>query len=200
MKGVDAGAIARAVRGNRRASEGALGRASRSAVRAARLAALRAWKRAPAPATAAGSDAVGDQPHHVRRDAHQAFHRERQLGGAGGLRRRAVARLVVAHLLDDGAALRIGGGQALHVRRQVLLDLALGFDDEAQIDAIAGDARGDADRERARIPERIEPRRAIVELREALLRPREVFLLLARGRGELAPDARIDARARACAA
>ena len=80
------------------------------------------------------------------------------------------------------------------MRGEVLLDLAFGFHDEAQIDAIAGEAGGDPDGERACIPKGIEPRRTVVELREALLRPREMFFLLSCGHGELAPDARIDGK------
>ena len=91
-----------------------------------------------------------------------------------------MARLVVAHLRHDRAALRVARRQPLDVRGQVLLDLALGFDDKAEVRAVAGDAGDDADRERARVPERIEQRRPFAELVEPRLRPREMVLLVAR--------------------
>jgi hypothetical protein len=73
----------------------------------------------------------------------------------------------------------------------MFLDLSLRLDDKAEVHPIAGDAGGDADREGARVPERIEQRRPVVELAKALLRPGEMLLLLARGHGELVLDGRI---------
>ena len=67
-----------------------------------------------------------------------------------------MTHLVVAHLLDDGEALGVGGRQTIDVTGQMLLDLSLGLDDESEIGPIAGKARRDADRESAGIPERIE--------------------------------------------
>ena len=82
----------------------------------------------------------------------------------------------------------------------MLLDLALGFDDEPEIGAIAGDARGDADGERARVPERIEERGTIAELGEPLLRPREMLFLLARSARRIRSLMRGSRASTACAA
>ena len=195
-------------RARRSAKSGAIGaRASAAiaqAIRAKRLAALRAWQRrrrldvrrrarsrrqcrrvqrALSPTRQYRRSRRGTRPpHHVGGDAHQALTGKGRSAAPPARRHRAVARLVVAHLLDDRAAFRVRCRQALDVRRQVLLDLALGFDDEPEVGAIAGDARGDADGERARVPQRVQQRRAIAELGEPLLRPREVLLLLARRR------------------
>ena len=75
--------------------------------------------------------------------------------------------------------------------RQVLLDLSFRLDDEAQVDPIAGETRGDADHERARVPQRVEERDPVAELAEAGLRPREVLLFLARGLRELPLGVRV---------
>jgi hypothetical protein len=96
-----------------------------------------------------------------------------------------MAGLVVAHLRDDRTTLRIGHRQPLDVRGQMLFDLALGLDDEAEVGAIAGDAGRQADRERSRIPERIQKRRSRAELGQPLLRPRQMVLLVP-GRGSVA--------------
>ena len=71
---------------------------------------------------------------------------------------------------------------------EMLLDLSLRLDDEAEVHLIAGDAGGDADRKGACVPERIEQRRPIVEFAKALLRPGEMLFLLARGHCELVLD------------
>ena len=49
-----------------------------------------------------------------------------------------------------------------------------------EVDAVADEAGERADRKRARVPQRIEERRPVVELGKARLRPREMILLLAR--------------------
>jgi hypothetical protein len=59
--------------------------------------------------------------------------------------------------------------------------LALGFDDEAEAPAIAGEARDRADGEGAQIPQGIEPARPFAELLQALVAPAQVIALLPRG-------------------
>jgi hypothetical protein len=102
-----------------------------------------------------------------------------------------VPRLVVAHLVDDRAASRIGRRQAVDVRRQMLLDLPLGLDDEAEVRRVAREPGGEPDAERARVPEWIQQRRARGKIGEALLRPCEMIFFLARGFGEARADLRI---------
>jgi hypothetical protein len=109
-----------------------------------------------------------------------------------------MAGLVVAHLLDDCAAFRVARRKAVDMRREVLLDLALGFDDEAKIAAIASESGRDPDGERARVPERIEQRRPVVHLGEPSLRPRKVVLFLARRAIEARPDLGIARHQRLC--
>src|SRR6266511_4912439 len=70
----------------------------------------------------------------------------------------------------------------------MLFDLALGFDDKAEVRAIAGHAGGQSDCERACIPQGIDQTRAVVELGETLLRPREMLFFLARRVREAAAD------------
>ena len=77
------------------------------------------------------------------------------------------------------------GRQALQVAVEMLLDLALGLDDEAQAGTVAQARRAPADRKRACIPERIEQRGPVAEFLQALLGPGEMVCLLARGFLEL---------------
>ena len=51
-----------------------------------------------------------------------------------------MARLVVAHLLDQDARTRIGWRKRLEMTFEMLLDLALGLDDEAERHRVAGTA------------------------------------------------------------
>ena len=107
VKGVDAGAIARAVSGQiRRIGDGAVGSdnagafARRGWRRCAR--GTRRWRDAASQPRESRRvlDAVGDESHHVRGDAHQALHRKRELGARrrpapprrGAPRRRAFFR------------------------------------------------------------------------------------------------------------
>ena len=62
----------------------------------------------------------------------------------------------------------------------MLLDLALGLGEEREIPAVAQRAGRGADRERARVPQRIEQARPAAELADALGAPGEMVLLLAR--------------------
>jgi putative redox protein len=71
---------------------------------------------------------------HHRAAPASASARRRQRGRAGGCVV-GMARFVVAHLVDDGTRGRIGRRQALEMAGQMLLDLALGLDDEAQAGA-----------------------------------------------------------------
>jgi hypothetical protein len=82
------------------------------------------------------------------------------------------------------ARLLVSAAGSASMAGQVLLDLALGLDDEAQVRAIADHARRDADRERAGVPQRVEQRRAIAKLLEPRRGPCEVVLLVARRCGE----------------
>jgi hypothetical protein len=126
--------------------------------------------------------------HQLRGGAHQRADRPGQLARSRLVRRSTVPRLVVAHGSHDGAASRIGWGQLRHVLRQMLLDLSLGLDDKSQVRAVAADAGGKPDGERARIPERVRIAGPRAELRQTLLRPRQVVFLLARGRCKAPPD------------
>src|SRR5690348_11132852 len=94
--------------------------------------------------------------------------------------------LIVAHRSDDGPALDVRGWQAIHVTREMLLDLPLGLDDEAEVRAISRDPRGQPECERTGIPERIDEARSPVELGETLLRPGEMLFLFARRVGHAA--------------
>src|SRR5207253_255772 len=57
----------------------------------------------------------------------------------------------------------------------------LGFLDEAQAPAVAGEAGGQPDRERARRPERVQPAWLLAEFTQAVLAPGEVRALLGGG-------------------
>ena len=59
------------------------------------------------------------------------------------------------------------GRQALQVAVEMLLDLALGLDDEAQAGTVAQARRAPADRKRAGIPERVEQRWPVAEFLQA---------------------------------
>jgi len=118
------------------------------------------------------------------------------LGGAERDRARAVARLVGAHRLDYGARAPVGRRQHVEVTRQVLLDLALGLSEEGEIPAVAERAGDGADRERARVPKRIEEARPAAELADPLGAPGEVVLLLARRLLERSARARVPRRER----
>ena len=104
----------------------------------------------------------------------------RQLGRAKVDRAGAVARLVGAHCLDHGARAPVGRGQRIEMTGQVLLDLTLGLGEESEIPAVAERAGESADRERPRVPERIQDARPAAELADALRAPGEMVLLLAR--------------------
>ena len=71
------------------------------------------------------------------------------------------------------------GRQAFQVAFEVMFDLALGFDDEAQAQAVTQPTRGQSDQEGAAVPERVEQAGAVAQFGQALLRPREVVDLLA---------------------
>src|SRR6185503_3695111 len=129
---------------------------------------------------AASLDPVGEGRHHPGRKAHRGARRRRELARAEALRALAVARLVAAHGLDQGARARIAFRQRREVTREVLLDLALGLGEEREIPAIPGGAGGRADGQRARVPERIEQARPPAELADARGAPGEVVFLLAR--------------------
>ncbi len=73
----------------------------------------------------------------------------------------------------------------------MLLDLAFRFNHEAQADAVPGAAGQQADAERARVPQRIEPARVGAEFGQALLRPGEVVGFFARRGLELALQGRV---------
>jgi hypothetical protein len=81
-------------------------------------------------------------------------------GPAAAARRRSARRrhggLVGLHLVDDGARGGVGLRQAVEVAGQVLLDLALGLDDEAQAGAVAQPPGQQADAEGAGVPQRVE--------------------------------------------
>src|SRR5437879_3112726 len=70
----------------------------------------------------------------------------------------------------------------------MLFDLPLGFDDKAEVRAVAGHAGGQSDRERACIPQRVDEARAVVELGETLLRPREMLFFFPRRLREALAD------------
>ena len=63
---------------------------------------------------------------------------------------------------------RIGCRQAIHVVRQMFLDLALGLDDKPQVAAVSSNAGDKTDRERPGVPERIGVARARAKLGQTL--------------------------------
>jgi tRNA nucleotidyltransferase (CCA-adding enzyme) len=103
VKGVDAATVARGARGRAAAKTPAAADAIAKAVRAARLGALREWKKAlnPRPAPKPGTRPRASW---AGWSMSMAADRERQLRRSGRMRLRAVACLVVAHLLDDRPA------------------------------------------------------------------------------------------------
>ena len=72
-----------------------------------------------------------------RRTGHQLRDRRRQPARAVRFGVLGMADLVGFHDLQDGAAAKVFRRQAVEVFVQVRLDLAFGFDDEAQVPAIA---------------------------------------------------------------
>ena len=69
-------------------------------------------------------------------------------------RRRGVLGLVHLHLLDDRARAPIRGRQGVEMALEVLLDLALGLSQEAEVPALAEAPRRQPEGERAAIPQR----------------------------------------------
>jgi tRNA nucleotidyltransferase (CCA-adding enzyme) len=141
----EAHAVARSVNGRDRAQDGPgkreEGRRCHRGGRARGAAkALRAGA-SPAPNT----KLIRNRFHDARGDASFA-RRERKLERAGLLRHRTVPRFVVAHRRHDGAALRVGIRQLVHVAGQMFLDLAFSLDDETQVDPVAGQSRHHTDR------------------------------------------------------
>ena len=187
--------------------------APRAAMRLRRRSAPRASRRSSAGAQRIGSqrglgaerrlnsrrgvrllDPIRNRTHHIGRDAHRGANRIGQCDAARSHRHRAMPRLVVAHLLDDRAAFRILLGQPFDMAGQMLLDLALGLDDEREVRAVAGDAGREPDRERSGEPQRIQERGSIVELGKSRRGPREMVFLLARCLRELRAQRRDRAR------
>ena len=91
-----------------------------------------------------------------------------------------MSNFIVAHRGDDGPAPCVGGGQHFHVAAEVLLDLALGFDHEAEAGLVAGQACADADREGPGVPQRIAKAGTRPEFLQALLGPCQMIFFLAR--------------------
>src|SRR5882757_7859816 len=87
---------------------------------------------------------------------------------------------VLLHLSQDRARSVIVLRQPIQVAKQVLLDLPLGFRHEAQADAVTQAGSQQPDRERAGIPERIEPADTVAEFLESLPGPGQVVDFLAR--------------------
>jgi dipeptidyl aminopeptidase/acylaminoacyl peptidase len=137
------------------------------------------------------SDPVSTARHHARHRAHELAHRPRQLVRAGRGRLGAVAFLVGAHRLDDRAAFLVAFRQLVQMPGEVLGDLLLGLLDEAQAPAVSGDAGNRADRERAGVPQRIEPARVRVQLAQAVLAPGQVRALLGGGLQHVLADRRV---------
>ena len=88
------------------------------------------------------------------------------------------------------------GGSASRWPREVLLDLPFGFGEESEIPAVAEQAGGGADGERARIPQRVEQAEPSIQLADALGAPGQVVLFLARCAIERLPRGRIARRER----
>src|SRR6185369_7751839 len=79
----------------------------------------------------------------------------------------------------------------LDVTGEVLLDLALGLEHEAEIAAIPGNTCREPDGERTAVPQRVEKRRPVGKLVQTLPGPREVLFLLERRARELVLDGRV---------
>ena len=73
-------------------------------------------------------------------------------------------RFVALHRFDDRASARVPRREAVQVALQVRLDLPLGLLEEAEVPRVARLAGREADRERPRIPQRVEQARAAAEL------------------------------------
>src|SRR6185369_2364580 len=81
--------------------------------------------------------------------------------------------------------------QPAEVAMQMLLDLPLRLDDEAQAQRVARAAREQADAKGAGVPERVEQAGAIAEIAQPLLGPRKMIGLVASRRLEVLPQSRI---------
>src|SRR5258708_40038438 len=68
--------------------------------------------------------------------------------------------------------------ELIEMTGKMLFDLPLGFREKSEIHAIAESSGAPAERERSRVPERIEQARAAPELADALRAPGEVVALL----------------------
>ncbi|KAG1582809.1 hypothetical protein G6F46_015189 [Rhizopus delemar] len=75
-----------------------------------------------------------------------------------------MAGLVVLHHLDDRTAAQVTGRQIDQMLVQMGLHLALGFDHEAQVPAVAAQPGQGADGVAAGVPQRVEQARAAVQL------------------------------------
>ena len=101
----------------------------------------------------------------------------------------AVFGLLVAHLLDDGAAPGILPWQAAEMAFEVLTDLTFGLRDEPETPLVAEYPAGGADGEGTRVPEWTEPADIFAELLDTLLAPGKMIELLVGGALHLCLDA-----------
>src|SRR5690606_18076019 len=111
--------------------------------------------------------------------------------GAGGFGVVGVAGFVELHLLEDPAAAQVGGGQGVEVFFQVGFHLALGFDHEPEVPAVAAQAGGQADGVGAGVPEGVEEAGAVVELFQAVGAPGEVVGFLLGGLQQVGAGVRV---------
>jgi len=82
--------------------------------------------------------------------------------------------LISTHCLKYGTAAGVILWQSREMFIEMTFDLPLGFDDEAETHAVAQQSGRGADREGARIPERIQQARTGVELLQPCLAPGEM--------------------------
>ena len=127
------------------------------------------------------SNPIGRARHDLGRVPHERAYRRRQVHAAGSPGVGAVRRLVCAHLMHYGTAVRVGRRQATEMLIEVAFDLPLRLDHETEAGAVAGDSGERADEKRAGVPEWVEQARTGVELFQAALAPSEVIGLLACG-------------------
>ncbi|KAG1451861.1 hypothetical protein G6F57_016065 [Rhizopus arrhizus] len=108
-----------------------------------------------------------------------------------------MAGLVVLHHLDDRTAAQVTGRQIDQMLVQMGLHLALGFDHEAQVPAVAAQPGQGADGVAAGVPQRVEQARAAVQLAQPGGAPGQVVGLFLGGfqqvftRGQVAGHRRL---------
>lgn len=139
----------------------------------------------------AASNPVRHRGHDFGGQFHDRLDRGGQLDGASFHGHLGVGDFIGLHLQDDGTRSRVGRRQQIHVALQMGLDLAFGLDHKTQTDFVTAQlARCKADGKRARVPKRVEPRGASIQIVQSFLRPSQVVGFFAAGLCQLGAQRR----------